>query len=376
MKIAILGRQSKISLAELISLFGSAVEPWGEAAALVDADVELPRLGGTLKIGQIIADAADLHRLDWDRLLAGRAKLTLGLSFYGFRLTDRQILSRGLELKQALRSRGVTLRIVPPAGGALNAAAVLHNRLLTDGLELMAVRASAKTVIAVTEQVQDIEAYGRRDQARPERSAKVGMLPPKLAQIMLNLAAPDPAAPVLDPFCGSGVVLQEALLAGHPAVGSDLAPAMAQAADQNLRWLSNEYDGLPDWQILTGDARRLRWPQPIGAVVSEGYLGPPLRQAPKPDQLRRLRAEIGGLVIETLGHLASQLPPGVPVVMALPAWRRDGRFERLPVVDRIAALGYTVKQFSPVTAKDLIYWRAGQLVGRELLVLRRTDGSH
>jgi hypothetical protein len=36
--------------------------------------------------------------------------------------------------------------------------------------------------------VQDIDAYAERDFERPMRDAFVGMLPPKLAQIMLNLA--------------------------------------------------------------------------------------------------------------------------------------------------------------------------------------------
>src|SRR5438132_1608433 len=83
------------------------------------------------------------------------------------------------------------------------------------------------TILAQTVKVQDIAAYAQRDQARPKRYAKVGMLPPKLAQIIINLAVgrlPDnqlasicdiPAGEqiprphleltLLDPFCGTGV---------------------------------------------------------------------------------------------------------------------------------------------------------------------------
>lgn len=60
--------------------------------------------------------------------------------------------------------------------------------------------------------VQDIESYTARDQARPMRDARVGMLPPKLAQIIINLAlSNNDITEVLDPFCGTGVVLQEGI---------------------------------------------------------------------------------------------------------------------------------------------------------------------
>ena len=76
------------------------------------------------------------------------------------------------------------------------------------------------------EGVQNISAYAMRDQKRPKRDAFVGMLPPKLAQIMINLALGDQEPKdklLLDPFCGTGVLLQEALLMGLKVYGTDLS---------------------------------------------------------------------------------------------------------------------------------------------------------
>lgn len=68
-----------------------------------------------------------------------------------------------------------------------------------------------------------------RDYGRPARDARVGMLPPKLAQIMLNLSVKDEkSGTVLDPFCGTGVLLQEAALAGFDFIGSDIEPRMVE----------------------------------------------------------------------------------------------------------------------------------------------------
>jgi len=56
--------------------------------------------------------------------------------------------------------------------------------------------------IAHTIGVQDIDAYTHRDIGR-ERSMTVGMMPPKLAQIMLNLATKgERGFQIWDPFCG------------------------------------------------------------------------------------------------------------------------------------------------------------------------------
>src|SRR6185503_16098722 len=107
-------------------------------------------------------------------------------------------------------------------------------------------------LLAQTLFVQDIEAYGARDQARPARDARVGMLPPKLAQIILNLSAGPlrPAAPqlerlrILDPFCGTGVILQEALLMGYSVLGTDIEPRMADYSKRNLRWLYEKFPSM------------------------------------------------------------------------------------------------------------------------------------
>ena len=82
------------------------------------------------------------------------------------------------------------MRIVPNKALDLSSAQVLHNKLTHRGSwELLLVRGGDKTYLAQTLFVQNIEAYAARDQARPKRDARVGMLPPKLAQILINSLA-------------------------------------------------------------------------------------------------------------------------------------------------------------------------------------------
>jgi tRNA (guanine10-N2)-dimethyltransferase len=77
-----------------------------------------------------------------------------------------------------------------------------------------------------------------------------GSLPTRFARSIVNLVA-SPGDSLIDPCCGVGVVLIEALASGVQAVGCDINPKMiAQAAD-NLAVL-----GLPP-RLFVADARRL-----------------------------------------------------------------------------------------------------------------------
>ena len=237
--IAILGRQPEFGLAELESVVGAeGLRPFGTAAALVSEELDIDRLGGAVKLGVVAYNgpATSLDRLPVDATslpLAASGKTSFALSVYGggSRITRRAVEAAGLTLKKALRERGSVRLIVPQDGTEVSAAALKGSRVIEDGFELLVVFDRDRMVIALTYGVQDIDWYSRRDYDRPARSAVVGMLPPKLAQILLNTTK---ASTVVDPFCGTGVVLQEALLVGRSAVGSDLSPEMVEAACEKI----------------------------------------------------------------------------------------------------------------------------------------------
>src|SRR5690606_13809866 len=117
-------------------------------------------------------------------------KMTLGLSVIGLNISAKRLLATGLEIKKAIKQTGRNVRLVPNKTSELNAAQVRHNKLTSPtGWELVFIRNGKKTEVVQTVKVQDIDAYTKRDRGRPKRDAFVGMLPPKLAQIIINLAA-------------------------------------------------------------------------------------------------------------------------------------------------------------------------------------------
>ena len=384
--LAVLGRQPLISVAELEAQFGGVRLVGAELAEFEsEREPEIARLGGTLKIAVPIEGAL----VPW---LLGRpteGKITLGVSDYSRRATARTATAEALKCKRILAKRGQSVRVVPNRAATLSSATSFHNHLTSETkIELLKVGGRYYRVI----QVQNINAYARRDQERPARDAKVGMLPPKLAQILINLAGElRPGATVLDPFCGTGVVLQEALLMGYRAYGTDVSERMVEYSQRNLEWLagargravtrkvagagaddSGAGTGARDFRVEVGDATKFSWQPPIGAVAAEVYLGPPMSAPPTEMKLKAAKQECGGILLGCLRNLAGQLTPGTPVVLAVPAWRRpNGAYERLNLLDEIEQLGYNVRSFKNLAQSDLLYHREQQVVAREIIVLRK-----
>ena len=379
--LCILGRQPELGLAELRRLHGvDNARPFSDNAALVEtATLDVEKLGGTVKLGHVIHE---IPSGDWQVVSAWLLKhysttwrtldrkQTLGISVYGLRVQPRAVQKLGLSLKSSLKKHDVSLRLIPNQDQALSSAVSHHNKLgLSDNkTELLIVSNGARTIIAESRGAQNITAIAARDQGRPKRDAFVGMLPPKLALLMVNLANPAPHSRILDPFCGTGVVLQEALLLGHDVYGTDLSEKMVDYSQGNLEWLRDKYRTASAFEVHHGDAIETRWQGKIDAVVSELYLGQPFSAPPAPDKLEKVVRICNIITRQFLENLAEQLAPGTPLCLALPSWRdTEGHFTHLPVINDLSSLDYSINP----SFENLYYYREDQVVARELLVLTK-----
>ncbi len=426
--IAILGRQPFIGVAELERVFGGKnVNILCAEAAIVDCKaINIQTFGGLIKSGKVILNIpASNWRQISDKIIFEctkqwsnfGGKITLGISAYNFQITAREVQKIGITLKQRLKKSNVSMRLIPNTDVALTTATSHHNKLgLSDNkVELLIVRTNNnQTIVALSTGSQNITAYSKRDQARPMRDAFVGMLPPKLAQIMINLAvgskadganfqsgplepefvkAPGPltdaarrrtatessnssdlqrSITILDPFCGTGVILQEAALMGFSVYGTDLSEKMIRYSRDNLNWLADTHHIQFEWYLHEDDAMTAKWRQPINAVICEGYLGQPFSAPPSPAKLAEVVKNCDHIITEFLKNLRSQIEPGTPVCVAVPAWRdKDGHFTHLPITNNVGRFGYKPYEFMNVSQNDMIYYRTDQVVARELLVMTK-----
>ena len=342
--LAVLGRQPEISIAELeVSGFCTDID----------------RLGGTQKLAEKLEGGVLSYFASVEP-----GKITFGVSDYSRGATRKSALAEALKLKRILARHGRSVRVVEGKDAVLSTATSLHNGLSGRNprkCEFIKTDDGWYRVIGV----QDIDAYTKRDQARPARDARVGMLPPKLAQILINFCGPlEPGATVLDPFCGTGVVLQEAMLMGYRAYGTDISERMVEYSERNLK-----HFGFEDYMLEVGDATSHQWKGMVAAVACEGYLGRPMSTIPVEIKLKTEMQECRTIIMGFLKNLSAQVASGTPVVLAAPAWlREDGKYLRLNILDEIEEMGYNVNNRS---REGLLYAREGQIVARDILILRK-----
>lgn len=396
--VCILGRQPALGLAELESLYGadavSLVSEHVTGLSLPVSEVDFARLGGSTRLASIVTEVPGKLWKDVEKALAKaipelardmpEGKLQLGFSVYGIPITPAKLSASGLTIKKIARAKtGRGVRVTPNPELELNAAQVAHNHLLgPTGLELLIIATSrGTTLIARTTALQDIDSYAVRDRGRPKRDARVGMLPPKLAQIIINLANPTPGGIVLDPFCGTGVLLQEALLMNFSVYGTDLEQRMIDYSRENLdwlkareAWLKTNIDEHKSRSVVleVQDATDFKNNYEIDAVAAETYLGRPFTEQPSAELIAQTSSEVNLILKKFLKSIQGQLASGTRLCLAVPAWQTaKNQFKHLPLIDQIENLGYNRVKFEHVRDAQLLYYREDQVVARELVVLTR-----
>ncbi len=368
--IAITGKTPELSLAELeaqLPLMGGGsifrvadevLQSKGRIPSLSD----LNRLGGIIKAAEVIAEVSENNLLSTVfGAVEPKDRIDVGASVYNAPWEHHQIERFLLELKKRWKKGGTPTRVFIPQSGTELPAVVVQKQLLTkDGVEFLLIKNGAQWLVAKTIWVHPFEQWAEREFGKEAVDARRGLLPHKLARIMLNLTGLklDETVTIYDPFCGSGVVLLEARELGCQTLGSDSDANAVKDTQQNLHG-----DEKTVWQA---DARLVH-PKIITskvAVVTEPYLGPVWSSPPDRPTLSRTIQELIDLYSAALKQWHSWLPKGSVVVIIFPVIHDQPTFTK--IVDRISGLGYSV------SVGPLRYARSDQQVERDIVKLVAT----
>lgn len=377
MQIYILGRERDLCLAELISLFGDA-KLLNENVALVDNanKYNFSRLGGSIKSGVVInksvANIKKLESIISDFIINQQpsSKYNFGLSYYGYGKIN--LAASGARIKKVLQKAGINSRLVlPKSGNELNAASLKHNKLTSKGAEFLIAQTDSGIVIARTSDFQDIDSYSKRDYEKPCRDRRVGMLPPKLSQIMINLANPDARETIVDPFCGSGGLLMEAALMGYDCEGSDISQEMIRCSKRNIEWFIQNFN-IKQQVIIdeAQDASKRAYPNKPYSIVTEGYLGENFINTPTKDRITQQLPLLRELYIKFFSQLVALKNQPNTICICMPFWKLPKETIKLNLIDEISDLGYTICKFKSVRQDKLYYHREGQFTGRQIIVFK------
>lgn len=392
----VLGNNTALSVAELAAvldlrgadLLSADFLVW-KTANDINPDALIRGLGGTVKIGVVRQEIKKtdegmnkekLSEAIWN-LAAGKkassreGKFNFGFSDYGSKPFDKRDL--GSKLKKRFNDQKISSRFVTSQEKNLSSVVVAQNKLLTRGIEIVLAESPDSIMIGETLAVQPFKDLSRRDYGRPARDDLSGMLPPKLAQIMINLAGvEDYRAPIVDPFCGSGTILSEALLKGYQNIfGSDISPKAIEDTRQNVDWTKETYR-IENARVKlavknVANLSKFIKSGSAAAIITEPYLGPQRGLIDFKTVIKNLE-ELYALALEEF-HKVLSVSGRVVMIWPLfyghkPISPALGGFQLVDMIPEHLRQSKFIKKNSRPT---IIYGRPGQKVYREIVVLEK-----
>lgn len=364
------GNTPQLSLLELQSLVGEVsliTEDLAKVEFASDHEAKdiFKKTGGIVKLVKQVSElsedeAESLHSIAQylsSRKLEG--KLTFGLGLLGQDILE---ISETQIKKTLKKDFDLPSRFLEHNKAGLSAAVLLHQN---DVIEICVVGTEDGVVLGETIDIQDIDDWTKRDRSKPYSDRKKGMIPPKVARMMVNIGAGNTPQTVFDPFCGTGTVLAESLMVGHNVVGSDLDGKATAGTEKNLEWLKSQYNLSGTSKVFYSDASQVAKmtnlkDNNVDLIVTEPFLG-----KPKP-QLKDLNNIFKGLEKMYLGAFKSfkeVLKNKGKIVIVFPkVVTPKHTYDLAKLIDKLALLGYTT------TSEPVIYARKDAVVQRQIFV--------
>ena len=402
-ELFISGKNWMLSLAELTSYFRArkirfeveffsgqffvlSFEKEFESSAIVD-------LGGMIKIGEVkakfptgtikeaflkkdkIAKSQIIEFLASsglvERMIKSEEKMLFGVSVYCTESTlssSSMVIQRfvGSAIKDELAGLGKKSKFIGFSNdrkfSQLSHVEVLKKNLVENKTEILFCIGRTETWVATTVAVHNPFEFQKRDLYKPNQRKIFGM-PPRLARIMVNLSMCLPGKVLLDPFCGVGTILQEAMLETAIVVGMDVNPWCIKATSENLGWLKREY-GLEnsDFRVLQGDVGKLVekiGQETVDCIVCEPDLGPALRQVPTGRYAEKIVQKLEPLYFGFIEQAFRVLKPNGRLVLVTPYIKtRSKQAVTMPISEKLNNLGF---KKSYLFSKDMFSQSAGGL---------------
>lgn len=374
--ILILGQSAELALQEAVSwlnLPSKNIATKGASFLITESNLKakdiIKNLGGTIKIARFINEVDNLDNLQsiWlNNIPLSDAKTNFGFSLYnGNNKEYKKIQTIALDIKRELKSKH-KIRLVSSRESQLSSVIVTKNKLI--GAELLIIKENNKWLLGITEAVQDFAKYGLRDMKRPNRDDKSGMLPPKLAQMMLNLAGPERKKTILDPFCGSGTILQEAMLFGFDKIhGTDASSKAVNDSIANTDWLIKTFNLKCKPKINKANIKNISHAFPseyFDLIVTEPYMGDArfIQRQKNISNLDKIKDELQELYNDAFAQFKKILKKSGQIIFVFPIF--DIADRQIHTLDKkiIENLGFKLK------IEPIIYYREDQKVHREITV--------
>jgi tRNA G10 N-methylase Trm11 len=358
MQFFILGRNPELSRAEIFSYFIARGMPYKEILfkenflVLECEEINIQFLGGTLKSGKItfsgnldklkdFISKEDLIPADkFTYSVLGNFEDVEDILINKFKSEKRRAMIR--HGHKSLKLQEGDILSLPKSDFQLFC--FIHNEIF----------------LGLVEQDYDFSEIKQRDMLKPVRRESLA-ISPRLAKILINLSQAKPGNTLLDPFCGVGGILQEALIQNINVVGLDKDKAAIDAAVQNMKWLGKNYKLTASYQLITQDSRTAPERQ-FDAIACEPSLGELVRKKPSNRESEEIIRQFEAQIIPILQRLKKVKKTNAKLAITFPFVR-----------DISVNIGHVCTKTGLQIYKDLKSpireFRPDQFIGREIYVL-------
>ncbi len=376
------GRNFDLSQAELLSLLDQYTSNFNleyvdDVAIIVETKEETDfsqlfnRLGGFLSFGKIVEPD-----FDFTQNLQPDQKVVFAINVYGqrngFNINTVKKLADGI--KRGLKESGMSSKFLVNNDLSINALEVRKNKIIEKGFLLEIMSGYGKTYYGLALGVQDIESFSAMEYDKPYTDKRMGVLPSKLARIMINLAGLKKGQTLWDPFCGSGTLLLEGFAQGLNVIGSDVSGKAINMSQANIDWLGAKTGDAttkfnifkmdilkPDWKVLS----LLRKTQ-LDAVVCEPFMGPPqLTSLPQPKARIYLEA-VKKLYVSLFEILDHSKLSNFKAVIVVPSYKTHQGWVSLSINEIVSKKWEILNKKG---AKDLQWSRSDSIIRRNIFVI-------
>ena len=374
-----LWREYKLSVAEILAVFPEWKTVFlGSNFLILDNIVKenvLNRantLWWTIKIIEVFNDSTILE--DW---LNKEWKFKYWISVFPKKQNLKTIL---MNQKKEFKWQWISSRFINKDFKNLSSAQILWEKLVKSGTDYTFIYSKDKRFFWRTIWVQDINNYSKRDWQK-DRDMQTWMLPPKLCQMMINIAW---WKIIYDPFVWLWTVLIESILMWNKEVyWSDLNEKMVENTINNIKsFIKQENIKLDDFEIIKLNSKFIHESdillnKEIDSIVTEWYLWEMMTQKNiSMDRINKQKESLTELYDRFFTWL-KQINYNWNLVICFPYWEMKWKIiffteiydvlNKYCTVQNLFTKDYIIK---PTENWSLLYKREKQLVWREIFKLK------
>lgn len=364
----VLGRDpelSKIELESYLDVKNIEYEIIDENESIIVANIVdikfnmIDDLGGIIKIAEVISSSDDYTEIENNLT---KSNLYFGTKnkvvFYIEPFKTKLFSLVSDYLKQYFKDQKIKASLKKK----IDPSSLVSKDFLNDVINLVIF----KNFIGITKAVTNPKELKKRDLNRPSVDY-MKTISIRLAKILVNISKIKPGQVLVDPFAGSGTILQEALLKRVNVIGLDTDDISIKQSKANLEWLKKEYNVNANFELIKLDARKMSSVvRKANALVTEPYMGPFIRKLPRLEEAKALVLDLRELYDSIVKQAKDILSKDERIVIIIPIIRTlVNKDVKMDFTSIASAYGFTV------VYKPVFYAYKESRLHREIYVLEK-----